>query len=70
MHNKHYFKDYYQKNKHKFQARNRNRTSKRKYCYVININEKNFCFYCKKDIQPVRVPIETIDKKGYILAKT
>ena len=65
-----YFKHYYQKNKLKFQARNRSRKSKRKYCYVININDKHFCFYCKKDIQPVRVPIETIDNKGYIVVKS
>ena len=65
-----YFKTYYKKNKAKFKARNQNRASTRKYCYAIEINDVKYCFYCKKDIHPVKIPISNIQKKDHILVKT
>ena len=69
--NPNYFKEYYLKNKDKFHKRNKQRPSKRKFYYVIELDGKKFCFNCKKDIPLQKVKIEDINNNTtYHLVKT
>lgn len=66
-----YFKDYYLKNKEKFHQRNKNRPSKRKFYYVIELEGKKFCFACKKHIPLKKVKVEDINNNDtYHLVKS
>ena len=64
-----YFKDYYIKNKDKFKVRNKNRKSQRKYCYVIELEGKKYCFNCKKDVPIRKTYVNNIDQNDYIMVK-
>ena len=66
--NPHYFKNYYQQNKAKFQARNRSRPSNRKFYYVLSIDNKQFCFKHKSDIKINKMNIADIDKNNVIFS--
>ena len=65
-----YYKQYYIKNRDTFVARNKNRASKRKYYYVLELNGNKYCFHHKKDVPLQKTEIHNIEQEGYTLIKT
>ena len=59
-----YFKNYYVKNKAKFDERNKNRPSKRQFYFVLSVDDKNYCFKRKSDITITKTKIDDIDKNN------
>ena len=67
--NPNYFKNYYLKNKAKFEQRNKNRPSNRKYYYTIYLDGKQYCFKRKCDINITKINIADIHKNDVIFVK-
>ena len=64
-----YFKEYYKRNKSKFEQRNHNRPSNRKYFYVVEVGDKKYCFPNKKDINIQKVCIADMIKNEFVIVK-
>ena len=67
QHKTNYFKEYYKRNKSKFQERNHNRPSNRKYFYAINVGGKKYCFPNKKDIIIEKICLQEMIKSDIIM---
>lgn len=66
-----YFKNYYIANKEKMQLRNKQRQSKRKYYYVVEIEGNKYCFETKKSIKMNKVLVEDVKNDAtYKLIRT
>ena len=48
--NPHYFKQYYEKNKHKMKDNSRKNYDKKRFYYTVKIAGTTYCFNHKKDI--------------------